>query len=136
MVSDYIIIIIEFQYDTQKERTVSNEIRRAFLGLKRSSPNIPKNIQEIVNSTHPLLNPVHFALLKKPEKIKITETKYKLKNPAVGAVIIYEYIGLSQDFETFIKFLNNYLKDLFKEKQQYYLKNCSSYKLIIGKNWE
>ena len=42
MDDDYIIVIVEFHYDTQKERTVSNEIRRAFLGLERSSPNIPK----------------------------------------------------------------------------------------------
>ena len=133
---DYIIIIVEFQYDTQKERTVSNEIRRAFLGLEKSSPNIPKKIQELVNSKHQLINPIHFALLKKPEKIKISENKYGFRNPAVGAVIIYEYLGLSQDYDMFIKHFHNYLENLFKNKEQYYLKNCSSYKLIIGKNWE
>ena len=136
MDDDYIIVIVEFHYDTQKERSVSNEIRRAFLGLERSSPNIPKKIQEIVGSTHQPIKPIHFALLKKPEKIKITEKQYKLRNSAVGAVIIYEYTGLSQDFEMFIKNFNEFLENFFTNKRQYYLKNCSSYKLIIGKNWE
>jgi len=129
--NDYIIIIVEFHYDTQKEKTISNDIRRAFLGLERSSPNIPKKIQEIVGSTHQPINPIHFALLKKPIKIGT-----RFRNPAVGAVIIYEYIGLSQDFDSFIKLFHTYLKDFFRNKKQYYLKNCSSFKLIIGKNWE
>jgi len=131
MDEDYIIVIVEFQYDTQTERTVSNDIRRAFLGLDRSSPNIPKEIQEIVGSTHQPINPMHFALIKKPIKLGT-----RFRNPAVGAVIIYEYTGLSQDFDIFIKNFKNYLVKLFTNKQQYYLKNCSSYKLIIGKNWD
>ncbi len=136
MVSDYIVIIVDFQYDTKKERTVSNEIRRAFLGLEKSSPNIPKGIQKILNSNQQIIDPIHFALIKDPVKIKQPDGSLKVKNSAVGAVIIYKYIGLSQDFDTFIKHFHNYLENFFKNKQQYYLKNCSSYKLIIGKNWE
>lgn len=131
--TDYIILIIKFRTDTQTLKNVSNDIRRAFLGLDRGSPKIPKKIQEIVNSNHELIKPIHFALMKDPIKTEVAKGKYKIQNPAVGAIIIYEYIGLSQEFDTSINQFRKYLLSLLEEKKYKYLEYCSDVKLIIGK---
>jgi len=144
-----ILVVIDFKYESDKKigesgtqlsnKGVPNEIRRAFLGLKRSSPNIPKKMQDKVGSEELIIFPIHFSLVKKPIRVGT-----RFRNTGVGAMILYEYFGLFQDLNEFLKIFDDFLKnEVFskevdeKGKGKYsYSLSCSDYKIIIGKNWQ
>lgn len=143
-----ILVIISFKYESDKKikesgtqvsnKGVPNEIRRAFLGLARGSPNIPKKMQEMVGSKDQVIFPIHFSLIKKP-----INPGTRFRNTGVGAMILYEYFGLFQDLDEFLKKFDNFLKNnVFskevdeKGKGKYsYSLSCSDHKIIIGKDW-
>jgi len=143
-----IFVIISFKYESDKKikesgtqisnKGVPNEIRRAFLGEDRGSPNIPKKMQEMVESKEQVIFPIHFSLIKKPIKIGT-----RFRNTGVGAMILYEYFGLYQDLDKFLTTFDGFLKnDVFskevdergKGKYSYSL-SCSDHKIVIGKDW-
>ena len=144
-----ITISIDFRYETDKKvresdsqvsnKGVPNEIRRAFLGLKRGAPNIPKKIQERMDSKDPVLFPVQFSIIKKPIMIS-----GRLRNAGVGAMILYEYLGSYKDLEKLLDILDKFLgeevfSDEFNEKgkgKYSYSLSVSDYRIIVGKDWE
>jgi len=140
-----IFLIINFKYESKTEvgksgsqqahKGVPNEIRRAFLGEKRGSPNVPKQLRELKNVKDDIIFPIHFSLIKKPIKIELSDRKYKLRNTAVGAIIMYEYFGLFQDLNDFLNILENYLKNLFTPGTTNYSESVGSYQIVVGKDW-
>ncbi len=144
-----ILVIIDFKYESNKKieesgtqvsnKGVPNEIRRAFLGEKRGSPNIPKKMQEMAGTTESIIFPIHFSLIKKPIKVGT-----RFRNTGVGAMILYEYFGLFQDLNDFLKDFDDFLKNKIfskeldeKGKGKYsYSLSCSDYKIIVGKDWQ
>ena len=112
--SKYILAIIEFSYSSNF-RFVPNSIRHAFLGLERGSPNIPKKIKELSKSDKDIILPIHFSLIKKPEKIELPgKRNYKIRNLAVGAMILYEYLGEINDLKHILNLLDQYVRNLRK----------------------
>ena len=134
--SKYILAIIEFIYDSQF-RFVPNSIRLAFLGLERGSPNIPKIIKELSNNGKDIIRPIHFSLIKKPEKIELPGNRnYKIKNLAVGAMILYEYLGELKDLKDIINLLDQYIRTLRKSKKPKYFSCVTNHDFIVGNLWD
>jgi len=134
--SKYILTIIEFIYDS-KFRFVPNSIRLAFLGLERGSPNIPKIIKELSNSDKDIIRPIHFSLIKKPEKIELPGNRnYKIKNLAVGAMILYEYLGEHKDLRDILNLLDQYIRTLRKNKKPKYFSCVTNHDFIVGNLWD
>lgn len=141
-----VFVVINFNYHSKAQvgetgqrghKGIPNEIRRAFLGLKRGSPNIPKELRaELSSGDKDTFYPVNFSLIKKPIKIQLTNGKHKLRNTAVGAVIHYEHFGLIQDLVANLKVLNNYLKKLFTAGTKNYSSSVGEYQIVIGKIWK
>ena len=140
----YVLLIIEFHYDSKKSRFVVNDIRQAFLGISppkypegRGSPNIPTKIKERCKYDKEIIDPIHYSLIKKPVKAINAEGKpYIIRNTAVGAMILYEYLGLSKDLKKFLKIFEDYLKTLIKNKKPVYFSHVTNFDLIIGNKWE
>ena len=125
----YLSVIIEFEYS----REIPNDVRRAFMGLEKGSPNIPLRIKKLSNYEREIVYPIHFSLIKKPIKVDLPGTRnYRYKNTAVGATILYEYLGLPEDFKNCAMSLNNLLKDLKKKKTPKYFNSITKINIIIG----
>ena len=134
--SKYILVIIEFIYDSQF-RFVPNSIRLAFLGLERGSPNIPKIIKDLSNNDKDIIRPIHFSLIKRPEKIELPGNRnYKIKNPAVGAMILYEYLGEVKDLREILNLLDQYIRALRKAKKPKYFSCVTNHDFIVGNLWD
>jgi len=141
----YVVINFNYQSKTQVGKSgsqrghkgVPNEIRRAFLGLQKGSPNVPKDLRKELNSgEEDIFYPIHFSLIKKPIKITISADKSRLRNTAVGAVIHYEHFGLIQELDANLKVLDKYLKKLFTPGEKNYSSSIGEYQIVIGKIWK
>ena len=134
--SKYILIIIEFSYDL-KFRFVPNSIRHAFLGLERGNPNIPKKVKVLSKSEKDIIQPIHFSLIKRPEKIELPGNRsYKIRNPAVGAMILYEYLGEDNDLKHILNLLDQYIRTLRKAKKPKYFSCVTNHDFIVGNLWD
>lgn len=132
----YILAIIEFFYDS-KFRFVPNSIRLAFLGLERGSPNIPKKIKALSKSDNDIIHPIHFSLIKRPVKIELPGNRsYKIRNTAVGAMILYEYLGELKDLKDILNLLDQYIRTLRKTKIPKYFSCVTNHNFIVGNLWD
>lgn len=133
----YISVVIEFKYDSKSSKNIPNEVREAFMGLYapkhpsgRGSP-ILRDINNLCNPNEEVLYPIHFSLIKKPVRIDLPGVReYKLKNTAVGAIILYEYIGFLNAYKDCCLKIADFLEKKI-EKPKWYLE-ITSIKLIIG----
>lgn len=140
----YVLVIIEFQYDSKKSKFVVNDLRQAFLGISppkfpkgRGNPNIPKKIKEKCEYDSEIIKPIHYSLIKKPVKAEIPGGRsYIIRNTAVGAMILYKYLGLFKDLKKFLKIFDEYIKILIKNKKPVHFSHVTNYDLIIGSKWE
>ena len=129
----YITVVIEFEYFAKSSRDIPNDVRRAFLGLEKGSPKIPQNVKEECNYDREILYPIHFSLIKKPVTVDLPgKRSYKVRNTAVGAIILYEYLGLPKDYKGCCIKFNEYLNGLMVEKVPKYFSSFTDIKLIIG----
>lgn len=133
---DFILIIIEFDYQSHRDKNVPNEFREAFLGIGRGNPNFPKKIQELIEYKREVLYPIHFSLIKKPKNIKLAENKFIKRNTATGAMMLYKYLGLTQDTGKLLKVLNDFIKKLIESKHPKHFATVIDYKIVIGKDLE
>ncbi len=140
----YVLVVIEFQYDSKKNRFVANDVRQAFLGISppkypegRGSPNIPKKIREKCSYNREIINPIHYSLIKKPVKAEIPGRRiYTIRNIAVGAMILYKYLGLFEDLKNFLNIFESYVRTLIKNKKPIYFSHVTNFELIIGNKWD
>ncbi len=133
----YILTIIEFDYDSPEKRYVPNSIRLSFLGLKKGSPNIPKKIKELSNYDDEIITPIHFSLIKNPVRIDLPgERRYKLRNIAVGAMILYEYLGNIEDLRKILNLLDQYVRNLIKNGKPKFFSCVSNIDFIVGGVWD
>lgn len=132
----YITAIVEFDYDSKETQSkyTSNNVRESFLGLEKGSPKIPKILMEKCDYDRDIIFPVHFSLIKKPIKAQIPgkDKPYTIRNTAVGAMILYEYLGLPEHFKKCYKEFSDLLKKMIKEKKPKYYKYITNKKLLIG----
>jgi len=133
----YLSVVIEFKYDSRSSKNIPNEVREAFLGIYppkhpkgRRSP-ILRDLNNLCNPNEEVLYPIYFSLIKKPVKIDLPgDREYKLKNTAVGTIILYEYIGLLDDYKDCCLKIAEFL-EIKSEKPKWY-SEITSIKLIIG----
>lgn len=141
--SKYISVILEFEYDSKdkKKKYRTNDFREAFLGLSppkypnaRGSPNIPKTIRELCKYEREIIYPIHWSLIKKPVKADMPDKKdnYIMRNTAVGAIILYEYLGLLEDYKRCCLELEKLIKEKKKEGKPIHFKSLKNFKIIIG----
>jgi len=141
--SKYISIILEFEYDSKdkKKKFRTNDFREAFLGRSppeypnaRGSPNIPKTVKELCKYDREIIYPIHWALIKKPVRAEMPDKKdnYIMRNTAVGAIILYEYLGLLENFKDCCDVLKKLIKDKMKEGKPVHFKSLKNFKIIIG----
>lgn len=134
----HILIIVEFDYHSKKSKGIPNDIRRSFMGLDWAKPNIPNKIKEAIKSEDDIIYPVHFALIKKPIKMDLPETKkgYSIRNTAVGAMVLYEYLGLFQELGKLVDCFDNFINDLISNEKNKHFSACKNYTIIIGRDWK
>ena len=141
--SKYILVILEFEYHSKdiKKKYRTNDFREAFLGLSppeypnaRGSPNIPKTIRELCNYEREILYPIHWSLIKKPVKAEMPnkEDNYIMRNTAVGAIILYEYLGLLDDYKRCCLEFEKLIGQKKKAGKPIYFKSLNNFKIIIG----
>lgn len=132
----FITAILEFDYDSKesKSKYTPNHVREAFLGKEKGSPKIPKKMMENCNYDRDILYPIHFSLIKKPIKAQIPgkDKPYTIRNTAIGAMILYEYLGLPEHFKRCYDEFFKLLKKMIKEKKPWYFEYITKTKLIIG----
>lgn len=134
----HIIVVVEFDYNSKKTKGVPNDIRRSFMGLDWAKPNIPNKLKDLLKTDDDIIYPIHFALIKKPIKMDLPETKkgYSVRNAAVGAMVLYEYLGLFQELGRFVDIFDKFIKDLITNEKNKHFSACKDYKIIIGKDWK
>jgi len=133
----YILTIIEFDYNQKEFRYVPNSIRLSFLGLEKGSPNIPKKIKELAKYEKDIITPIHFSLIKKPVKIDLPgKREYKLRNPAVGAMILYEYLGRIEDLKMVVNIFDEFIRILINKGIPKYFSSITNHDFIIGNLWD
>lgn len=133
----YILVVIEFEYHSSKSRNIPNDLREAFLGIEppkgRGNPNVPQKVKVMSNYDREILYPIHFSLIKKPVTIDIPgKRSYKTRNTAVGAIILYEYLGLLKDYQGCCIELEKLIKEKIKNKKPAHFASITNVKLIIG----
>lgn len=101
---DKIVVVLRFSYAIRgKTKGKPNDIRRALLGLKKGSPNIPRKVNNDMDKE--VVLPHLFSLIKDPRTYKKADGSKGTFNPAVGAIAVYHYIGpenlLEKTCETF-----------------------------------
>ena len=133
----YILAIIEFDYNSKESRYVPNSIRLSFLGLEKGSPNIPKKVKELAKYEKDIITPIHFSLIKKPVKIDLPgKREYKFKNPAVGAMILYEYLGRIEDLKMIVNTFDELIRLLINKGTPKYFSFITNYDFITGNVWD
>jgi len=140
----YILVIIEFQYDSHNSKYLPSSIRQAFLGISppkypngRGNPNIPKKMKEISNTNAEIITPLHFSLIKKPLKMDVPGmSRPKIRNPAVGAMILYEYLGKLEYLKEFVNKFDNYIRNMIKIRRPIHFSHVTNLDFIIGKVWD
>jgi len=129
----YISVVMQFEYHSTSSKDVPNDVRRAFMGLDKGSPKIPQKIRDKCNYDREILYPIHFSLIKKPVKIDLPgKRNYKVRNTAVGSIILYEYLGLPEDYKSCCIKFNEFLKEQLKKKTPKYFNSITDIKFIIG----
>jgi len=143
----YLCVVLEFDYDskTKKSKFTPNDIREAFLGISppeypygRGNPNIPSEIKKFFGYDREIIYPVHFSLIKKPVKVEIEDKNtgkkknYTIRNSAVGAIILYKYLGLLEDYESCCKAIEKLIKDKKNAGKPAHIANIKDLKIIIG----
>ncbi len=138
----YIIVVLEFEYDSKKNKVKfrANDIREAFLGISgpehpygRGNPNVPKKVKEICNYEREIINPIHFSLIKKPVKVDLKEKKnYTIRNPAVGAMILYKFLGITEDYEKCCKAILELIKKKKKRGKPIHIVEIQNIQIIVG----
>ena len=145
----YISVIIEFDYHSSESKNIPSDLRQAFLGIgppkhptNRANPNFPIKIKERCGYEREIIFPLHWALIKKPIRFYLEEKKkdekketrpFRTRNTAVGAIILYKYLGLLRDFKkccTEIETLIREKKDAGKPK--YFAPITDDIKIIVG----
>ena len=133
----YILTIIEFDYDSKESRYVPNSIRLSFLGLEGRSLNIPKKIKELAKYEKDIITPIHFSLIKKPVKIDLPgKREYKIKNSAVGAMILYEYLGRIEDLKMVVNAFDELIRAIINKGTPKYFSFITNYDFITGNVWD
>ena len=142
----YIIVILEFEYDSKKNKSKfrANDIREAFLGIAppeypngRGNPNIPRKIKEKCNYDREIINPIHFSLIKKPVKVDLKEKKnYTIKNTAVGAMFLYKYLGLLEDYEKCCQAIKEFIQEKKSEGKPIHIVDIKDVQIIVGYDLE
>ena len=64
------------------------------------------------------------------------ERKYKLKNTAVGALILYEYLGKLEYLKEFVNKFDNYIRNMIAVKRPSHFSHVTNHDFIIGKVWD
>ena len=112
----YVSVVIEFDYHSNKSKNIPSDLRQAFLGIgppkypkNRGNPNFPEKIKERCDYNREIIFPLHWSLIKKPIRFYLGDEEerkkegkkesYRLRNTAVGAIILYKYLGLTKDFK-------------------------------------
>ena len=131
----YLLVVIEFEYDSKenKRKFLPNNIREAFLGLEKGNPKVPKIMKEVCKYEREILFPIHFSLIKKPVKAEISSKKnYTIRNTAVGAMILYEFLGLFEDFKRCCIEFDKFLKEKLDRKNPDYFRFITDIKILLG----
>ncbi|GAH78837.1 unnamed protein product [marine sediment metagenome] len=115
-------------------KSVPNDIRQAFLGLLKEYPNIPQKAKVLMGYEEKIIQPIHFALIKKLIRIGLPDDTFALRFHSVNAIIIYDYRGIDEDLESFLIKFNKYLRKLVESKRLKYISAYTNYKIIIGKD--
>ena len=138
----YISVVLEFEYDSKvkKFKFRSNDIREAFLGISppeypngRGNPNVPRKIKEKLNYNREIIYPVHFSLIKKPVKVDLpTKKNYTIRNTAMGAIILYKYLGLLEDYKKCCEAIEQLIEEKKKEGKPIHIVEIKDIKIIVG----
>ena len=143
----YLCVVLEFDYDSKikKSKFTPNDIREAFLGISppeyphgRGSPNIPREIKKICGYEREIIYPVHFSLVKKPVKFEMEDKNtgkkknYTIRNTAVGAMILYKYLGRLEDYEKCCKSIDDLIDIKKKDGKPAHIVKIKDLKIIIG----
>lgn len=133
----YISVVIEFEYHSGISRNIPNDLREAFLGIGppkgRGTPNVPQKVKENSKYDRDIIYPLHFSLIKKPITIDIPgKRSYKTRNTAVGAIILYEFLGLLKDYQRCCTELEKLIKEKIKNKKPAHFAAITDVKIIIG----
>lgn len=115
-------------------KSVPNDIRQAFLGLLKEYPNIPQKAKELMGYEEKIIQPIHFAFIKKSIRIGLPDDTFAQRFPSVNAIIIYDYRGIDEDLETFLIKFNKYLRKLVESERSKYISVYTNHKIIIGKD--
>ena len=146
----YILVVIEFDYHSSESKNIPSDLRQAFLGIgppkypkNRGNPIFPTKIKERCGYEREIIFPIHWSLIKKPirfylgdEEKRKTEGKketFRSRNTAVGAIILYKYLGLLKDF----KKCCIEIEKLIREKKDagvpsYFAPITDNIKIIVG----
>ena len=145
----YISVVIEFDYNSSESKNIPSDLRQAFLGIgppkypkNRGNPLFPTVIKERCNYEREIIFPIHWALIKKPirmyygdesQKDEKNKKYYRWRNTAVGAIILYKYLGLLKDYKTCCE----EIEKLIREKQKagipkYFAPITDDIKIIVG----
>lgn len=128
-----IIVVLDVIHDM-------NNVRRSLLGLKRGSPNIPKEIKELVTDNikietgKELIYPIYFSIIKKPVTVKVGDYK-RTSNKGVGAMALYQYLGKIDEIDKVLEIMIKFFKNLMENppSKSNWLAFLTNFKIIIGK---
>jgi len=141
----YILAVIEFDYHSMTGRNIPNDLREAFMGLSQSkerpkargTPDFPRKIKERCEYEREIIYPVHWSLIKKPVLFDLPgERKYKKRNTAVGAIILYKYLGLLRDYKRCCSEITEFIEELKKNGKPAHFAIIKDIKIIIGYDWK
>jgi len=134
---NFIFIIVEVMKDM-------NNVRRSFLGEERGSPKFPHEIKKKAEVllkkelNNDFIQPIHFSIIKKPVTVYVEE-KPRTSTKGVGAILLYEYMGPSDELELIMDSISEFLKTKIKELKDKgstgWMASVTDYKVILGKDY-
>ena len=84
-----------------------------------------------------IIDLIHYSLIKKLTKILIPgSNKFQLKNPAVGVLTLYEYLGKSEDLKRVLNIFNECISRLRNDNRPKYLMYVNNHGFIVGNVWD
>ncbi|KKN05725.1 hypothetical protein LCGC14_1084470 [marine sediment metagenome] len=123
-----------------------NEIRRSFMGDIKGSPNLLMEIKKIIinnlddiGSEDDIVVPVHFSIIKKPVSIHIEGIdKPRTSRKGVGAMILYEYLGSSDDLKLVMDIISSQIEEKVRNppSDRNWMTKVTNYEIILGKNYK
>ena len=63
-------------------------------------------------------------------------SKPKLRNSAVGAMILYEYLGKLEHLREFVNEFDNFIRNMITIKRPSHFSYVTNHDFIIGKVWD